>query len=72
MCLTREQWNKHKEAIEWFYEQPEGTHIWHKEKNSKKWFLTLQPSWEENMIYIINDEYAELRELLPAKARQLP
>jgi len=59
--MTREQWNKHKEAIQWFMDQPEGTEIWCK---YDKWYLTSTPSWSVTCEYIINDEYAEFRKAI--------
>jgi len=59
--MTREQWNKHKEAIQWFYEQPRGAEIYYK---YDEWCLTATPSWSTDSKYAINDEYAEFRKAI--------
>jgi len=64
MCLTKEQWKKHKEVIKWFYEQPEGTKLWAKSKLCDEWCLTDTPYWYNYHTYIINDEFAELRKAI--------
>ena len=61
--MTREAYKKHKEAIEWFYAQPEGTKIWCK-KAKTDWFLVSCPTWDEENTYVINDKYAELRKAI--------
>ena len=60
--MTREQYQKHKKAIQWFYEQPEGTEIWL--KNQHGWMLDSTPTWDLDVTYVINDEYAEFRKAI--------
>jgi len=59
--LTHEQWKKHKEAINWFYEQPKGTKIWEKECGTTKWVLVETPNWFTFFDYAINDRYSNER-----------
>ena len=60
--MTREQYQKHKEAIQWFYEQPQGTKIW--ENKFGEWELTTVPLFDTVYDYAINDEYAEFRKAI--------
>ena len=65
MYLTKKQWNKHRKAIEWFYNQPKGAKVWFKgDADYDIWELTETPSWSLEYTYIINDEYAELRKAI--------
>jgi len=60
--MTRKQYIKHKEIIDWFYNQPEGTTIW--SKNDNEWTEVKHPAWFLGNTYIINDEYSELRKAI--------
>jgi len=63
--MTKKQWDKHKEVIQWFYEQPEkSVKVWFKNPNDTKWRLTSNPHWSLNSQYVINDEYAGFRKAL--------
>ena len=63
--LTRKQWNKHREVIIWFMDQPGGTEVLSKSpENNDKWFLTMDPAWRLNTLYIINDIYSEYRKAI--------
>jgi hypothetical protein len=60
--MTRESYNKHKEAIDWFYSQPEGTEIL--VKGGCSWTSTIEPAWDVNTKYVINDVYSTFRKAL--------
>jgi len=62
--MTREQWKKHKNVINWFYNQDDNTKVWVKYHDSEKWSLILYPEWHVESKYIINDEYSEFRKAL--------
>jgi hypothetical protein len=63
--LTRDQWKKHSKVINYFYSQPEGTKIWVRgEVDDIEWRLVDLPSWSTQNIYIIADDYAELRKAI--------
>jgi len=70
MSLTRKEWNKHREAIKWFYSQPEDAKIWCKIYDTsyptymQDWHLTDRPGWTLDGVYVINDEYAEIRKAI--------
>jgi len=73
--MTREQYQKHKEAIQWFYEQPEGTEIWFYDieciySEHPTWQFTSDPSWLVDHKYVINDELSEFRRAV-ADGKQL-
>ena len=51
---------KHKDEIIRWANAKQGTKVWSKLSN-KKWLLVNSAQWNPNNIYIIDDEYAELR-----------
>jgi len=62
--MTKEQYLKHKEVMDWFYNQPKGTKVWLKYADTNNWNLVLYPEWFETTEYIIDDEYTEFRKAL--------
>ena len=51
---------KHATEIKRWADMPEGTSVWTKDINGK-WYKTASPVWHKNEIYIVDDEWAELR-----------
>lgn len=51
----------HKDEIIRWAKCPNGTEIWHRHKGDKKWLKTDEPNWYPTKIYIVDDEFAELR-----------
>ncbi len=52
----------HRKEIEHWAKQPDGTKVWHKYTNEDKlWELEEFTYWEKDEIYIVDDEWAELR-----------
>jgi len=59
--MNKKSYLKHCDVMDWFYNQLPGN-----EKQVWKyclgdWVLTDKPFWEENVVYIINDEFSEFR-----------
>ena len=52
--------NIHKDEIIRFANAEQGTKVWSKISN-EKWLLVNSAQWNPNNIYIVDDEYAELR-----------
>ena len=51
----------HKEICYWA-EHPVGTRVWVKDGVDSKWYLLeSHPDWFKSFIYVVNDEWAELR-----------
>ena len=44
-----------------FAKSEEGTEVWYRYKTSTNWDTILKPAWNKPCIYIIDNEYAELR-----------
>ena len=59
LTMNYEQFNKHKEAIEWFYSKP-NQQIWFL-CNDNTWMLVQNPGWFIDNKYAINDDYSEFR-----------
>ena len=56
--MTKEQAKKHGEVIKWYCDNADQGVLY---KDCSEWFLTYEPSWTEDFIFVQNDEYAELR-----------
>ena len=52
---------KHKNEMIRFANTEKGTAVWFKHKVINRWKKTYHPFWEEDIIYIVDDEHAELR-----------
>jgi len=52
---------QHKEEMIRFAKSEYGTAVWLRPKISTNWRTLLKPTWNENYIYVVDDEYAELR-----------
>jgi len=50
----------HKEEMIRFAKSEYGTAVWFRPKTSTTWSTLLKPTWNENYIYVVADEYAEL------------
>ncbi len=63
MGATDTSQNTHASEIVRWANSPDGTKVWNRHKNSesKFWYLVEEPRWHKDRIYIVNDEYAELR-----------
>lgn len=67
--MIKEAYEKHKNVINWFYNQPEGATVLVKRqliknRKSKKWYEIANPAFFEENDYLINDEYVELRKAI--------
>ena len=51
----------HEEEIARFTHSKDGIAVWYKCKLNAQWAKTLMPLWKETCIYIVDNEYAELR-----------
>ncbi len=51
----------HKEEMIKFANSPVGTIVWCKMPTDELWDVTTLPSWDKDLIYILDDEYASLR-----------
>ena len=51
----------HKEEICYWAEHPDRTKLWSRSKNGDKWLIVQNPSWRDDYVYIVDDEWAELR-----------
>jgi len=49
----------HKDEIIRWANSPEGTMVWYKDFGH--WIITDNPSWDSGTLYIVDDEWAELR-----------
>ena len=60
MTIYYEQFNQHKDAINWFYSKSD-QEIWFWFHEDEGWKLTNTPSWHRGVKYVINDDKAEIR-----------
>jgi len=51
----------HREEMKRFADSEEGTAVWYRQKTVTNWRTILEPTWNEDYIYILDDEDAELR-----------
>lgn len=59
--MTQGQVKKHINEMERWAKAPDGTRMWFKDGDDLDWDTTLMPFWAESCIYIVDDEWAELR-----------
>ena len=59
--MTQEQIRKHGEEMKRWAEAPDRTKVWHKMKAADSWALDGAPAWLHDILYIVDDEWAELR-----------
>ena len=52
---------KHKHEIKYWAEHPDKTKVWFKSKKRDKWLIDELCGWYSEFIYIVDDEWAELR-----------
>ena len=53
--------HSHAEEIKYWADYPDRTRVWHRHKEKKLWVLTSSPSWFKDRIYIVDNEWSELR-----------
>ena len=58
--MTQEQAREVYKEIERWAKAPNGTKVWNRKKNDHTWYIA-EPLWAEYHIYVIGDEWAELR-----------
>lgn len=51
----------HKDEICYWAEHPDDTPVWYRDIDKTKWETTTVPIWEPDAIYIVDNEWAELR-----------
>lgn len=51
----------HKTEIKRWANCPDGTKVYFKSSNENRWSVSSTPLWKEENIYIVDDEWAELR-----------
>jgi len=51
----------HKEEMIRFAKSEYGTAVWFRPKTSTNWRTILEPTWNKNYIYVVDNKYAELR-----------
>ncbi len=51
----------HKKEIEYWAKQPDGTGVWVYNKTEAKWLLQKIPSFSPSHIWVVDNEWAELR-----------
>ena len=61
--MTKEQVLKHKEAIEFFINNPDRG-VWTKHQSGSGWKLDTAPNFLPLQIYVPNDDFAEFRKAL--------
>lgn len=59
--MNKAQVEKHYDVIRWFLDNPDKGVLY---KYNSKWERAMTPSFNENKIYVQNDEYAEFRKAL--------
>lgn len=59
--MTQGQVKKHINEMKRWADAPDGTRVWFKDVDDLSWDTTLMPLWVESCIYIVDDEWAELR-----------
>lgn len=63
--MTREQYLKHKDVMEWFYAEEGRTVLLGFDSfKGVRWSCTDTPQWSKDDIYIPNDKYVEFRKAL--------
>jgi len=52
---------KHRSEIIRWADAPEATGVWFKRQNELEWILTAHPSWNTDLLYIVDDKHAKIR-----------
>ncbi len=52
---------KHEREIKKWAEMPDGTFVFYKGPGEESWTNTRHPIWEEQVVYVVSDEWAKLR-----------
>ena len=53
--------HSHADEIRYWAEHPDGTGAWFREYNDTEWYLDKYPKWNAKGIYIVDNEFSELR-----------
>ena len=51
----------HEAEIQYWSKHPDGTKVWLKSSKDTEWQITYLPRWGSDTIYIVDDEWSELR-----------
>ena len=51
---------KHEDEMVRFAQSPEGTKVWFRAIESRKWVSSYSPSWSNGYIYIVDDEWSKI------------
>ena len=52
---------KHEAEIKYWSEHPDGTKVWLKSSKDTEWQITYLPRWGSDAIYIVDDQWSDLR-----------